>query len=109
MMKQSKIYFYGLMGVLSYLPISTFADNAWGGYSSVERRPYQQAPTYQQPAQDPFAFSNQRYTPTAPQKAITINQIKIIIPIIQIIVLACVLNIILRLNMSIVIVESRLW
>ena len=67
-MKQSKIYLYGLMGVLSYLPVSTFADNAWGGYSSVERRPYQQAPTYQQPAQDPFAFSNQRYTPTAPPK-----------------------------------------
>lgn len=64
-MKQSKLYIYGLAGLLGYLPIMSYADNAWGGYSGVERRSYPQTPTYQPPAQDPFAFSNQRYTPTA--------------------------------------------
>ena len=67
-MKQSKLYIYGLAGFLGYLPIMSYADNAWGGYSGVERRSYPQTPTYQPPAQDPFAFSNQRYTPTAPPK-----------------------------------------
>jgi len=67
-MKQSKLYIYGLAGLLGYLPIMSYADNAWGGYSGVERRSYPQTPTYQPPAQDPFAFSNQRYTPTAPPK-----------------------------------------
>ena len=68
-MKQSKIYIYGLATILGYLPIMSYADNAWSGYSGVERRSSHQAsPSYQQPAQDPFAFSNQRYTPTAPPK-----------------------------------------
>ena len=67
-MKQSKLYIYGLVGLLGYLPIMSYADNPWGGYSGVERRSYPQTPTYQPPAQDPFAFSNQRYTPTAPPK-----------------------------------------
>ncbi|RZG87134.1 RcnB family protein [Acinetobacter venetianus] len=66
-MKQSKFHIYSLLGILSYLPILAYANN-WGGYTGSERRSYPQTPTYQQPAQDPFAFSNQRYTPTAPPK-----------------------------------------
>lgn len=69
MMQQSKLYIYGLVSLLSGLPVVSYADNTWGGYSGVERRSYQQhTPAYQPPAQDPFAFSNQRYTPTAPPK-----------------------------------------
>ena len=67
-MKQSKIYIYGLATILGYLPIMSYADNAWSGYSGVERRSYPQTPRYQPAAEDPFAFSNQRYTPTAPPK-----------------------------------------
>ena len=67
-MKQSKIYIYGLTTILGYLPIMSYADNAWSGYSGVERRSYPQTPRYQPAAEDPFAFSNQRYTPTAPPK-----------------------------------------
>lgn len=68
-MLQSKYYRHGMIGLLSCFSAMTYADNAWGGYSGVERRSYHQTtPSYQQPAQDPFAFSNQRYTPTAPPK-----------------------------------------
>ncbi|MCU4338188.1 RcnB family protein [Acinetobacter dispersus] len=68
-MKQFKLYIYGLISLLSGLPVMSYADNAWGGYSGVERRSYHQnTPAYQPPAQDPFAFSNQRATPTAPPK-----------------------------------------
>ena len=67
-MKQSKIFIYGLAIILGYLPIMSYADNAWSGYSGVERRSYPQTPRYQPAAEDPFAFSNQRYTPTAPPK-----------------------------------------
>ncbi|MEB6667772.1 RcnB family protein [Acinetobacter vivianii] len=68
-MQQSKLYIYGLVSLLSGLPVMSYADNAWGGYSGVEHRSYHQnTPAYQPPAQDPFAFSNQRVTPTAPPK-----------------------------------------
>ena len=55
-MKQSKLYIYGLAGLLGYLPIMSYADNAWGGYSGVERRSYPQTPTYQPPAQDRIEY-----------------------------------------------------
>ena len=68
-MLRSKYNIYVFISVLSCLPAMVYADNAWSGYSGVERRSSHQAsPSYQQPAQDPFAFSNQRYTPTAPPK-----------------------------------------
>jgi len=62
-MMKSKFYLYSLIGALSYLPLVASAENTWGGYRGVEHR---QAPPYQAPAPDPFAFSSQRYTPTAP-------------------------------------------
>lgn len=68
-MLQSKYYNYAFLGIFSCFPTLLYADNAWGGYSGTERRSYHQtSPSYQAPAQDPFAFSNQRYTPTAPPK-----------------------------------------
>ncbi|WP_038343562.1 RcnB family protein [Acinetobacter sp. A47] len=68
-MQHTKLYIYGLVGLLGGLPVMSHADNAWGGYSGVERRSYhQQRPAYPPPAQDPFAFSNQRATPAAPPK-----------------------------------------
>lgn len=58
---------YALIAVLGCLPAMSYADNAWGNYRSVERHNYARpaAPAY---PQDPFAFSNQRYTPTAPPR-----------------------------------------
>ena len=68
-MLRSKYDVYAFISVLSCLPAMVYADNAWSGYSGVERRSSHQAsPSYQQPAQNPFAFSSQRYTPTAPPK-----------------------------------------
>ena len=68
-MLRSKYNIYVFISVLSCLPAMVYADNAWSGYSGVERRSSHQAsPSYQQPAQNPFAFSSQRYTPTAPPK-----------------------------------------
>ena len=67
LMMQPKYYLYSLCAVLAFLPVARFADNAWGNYRGFERPTYSQpsAPAYQP---DPFAFSNQRYTPTAPPK-----------------------------------------
>ncbi|UUM28745.1 RcnB family protein [Acinetobacter colistiniresistens] len=68
-MMQSKRYIYGLAVLLGFLPVMSYADNAWGGYRGVERHSsHQTSSSYQPPAQDPFAFSNQRDTPTAPPK-----------------------------------------
>ena len=66
-MLKFKYYGYALIATLSCFSAITYADNAWGGYHSVERRsPRNDQVT--QPAPDPFAFSSQRYTPTAPPK-----------------------------------------
>lgn len=65
-MLRSKLYLCGVLGVVSFLPMVASADNAWGGYRGVERHHYHPqtaSPAYKP---DPFAFSNQRYTPTAP-------------------------------------------
>ena len=68
-MLRSKYDVYAFIGVLSCLPVMVYADNAWSGYSGVERRSSHQAsPSYQQPAQDPFALSSQRFILLAPPR-----------------------------------------
>ncbi|MFK8933936.1 hypothetical protein ABCA12_2663 [Acinetobacter junii] len=67
-MRKNKLQILSLTLAISALPALSYANN-WSGYRGVERRPYHESQqTYQPPAQDPFAFSNQRYTPTAPPK-----------------------------------------
>ena len=103
-MLRSKYDVYAFISVLSCLPAMVYADNAWSGYSGVERRSSHQAsPSYQQPAQDPFAFSSQRYTPLRHQKAIIISPIKIITTLTPTIDQVFGLNIIQIPNMRVVI------
>lgn len=81
-MLQSKYYRHGMIGLLSCFSAMTYADNAWGGYSGVERRSYHQTtPSYQQPAQDPLHFLISAIRQLLHLKAITINLIKIAIHI----------------------------
>jgi hypothetical protein len=106
-MRKNKLQILSLTLVISALPALSYANN-WSGYRGVERRPYHESQqTYQPPAQDPFAFSNQRYTPTAPPKAIIINPTKIITTLTNIAQVS-VLNTILRLTLNIHITERHL-
>lgn len=100
-MKQSKIYIYGLVTILGYLPIMSYADNAWSGYSGVERRSSHQLRhliSSLHKTHLPFQISvtHRRHHP----KAIIINRIKIIIILIQAIDRVFVLNTIQKHNMS---------